>query len=615
MEQKKFEIANKKTILGGIKLLGLFFLILVFFTQCAKIVAPQGGPKDEMPPEMIKSTPLPNSVNFSGKKVVLTFDEYIKIPEINQKLIVSPPQEKPPKVTQKGKSLELSFEEPFLENTTYTLYFSDAIADNNEGNKIPNFEFAFSTGNTIDSLTFSGKIVDAYTHEPQEGVTVMIYNSMEDSLPLTTRPRYVSKTNKEGNFTFSNLKENDYKIFALVDMNSNYIFDQQSEAIAYKKQPVTRDMLKTRSELFEATDSSVQNTALKIDTAQLKKAKEYTLRLFMEENRVQSLTDFSRKERRKIQLGFTRKPEGRLVLKPLSDFQVDENWYIEEKSAKGDTLTCWIKSSYLSGLDTLNVEITYGKTDSLENLVETVDTLKFIYREPVVSIARRRQQEKAEEESETPTMPVKLSFPKGNTPKPTDKLRIAFNMPLKSFDSTLVSFQNLIDSTYIDSCEFVTDSLNPRVVYAQYPWSSNVSYRFTAMPGAFTNLDGLPNDTLVLYFTGADPEQFGILNINLTNVVPNVIVELLTEKGNFVERKIVGTDGIVTFDYVTPGKYYFRFIIDSNKNGVWDTGWYKKGIQPEIVLIFEENGTPNISTVRAFWEYDLEYTFNIENQE
>lgn len=594
----------------------LFLTIILFaFSQCAKIVAPQGGPKDETPPVMLKSAPLPNALNFNEKKVVLTFDEYIKIPEINQKLIVSPPQEKPPKITQKGKSLELSFEEPFLENTTYTLYFSDAIADNNEGNKIPNFEFAFSTGNTIDSLTFSGKIVDAYSHEPQEGVIVMIYNSMEDSLPVTTRPRYVSKTNKEGKFTFSNLKEDDYKIFALVDMNSNYIFDQQSEAIAFKKKPVTHDMLLSPSKLFELSDSTKRDSLLRIDTTLLAKREEFSMRLFMEESRIQSLTDFSRKERRKIQFGFTRKPQGELAVRPLSNFQVDENWYIEERNLKGDTLTCWIKSSYLSGLDTLNVELTYSKTDSMENLVERIDTIKLVYKEPLLSIAQRRQQEKAKEESEIQTMPVKVSFPKGNSPKPNDRLRLVFNMPIESFDTTLLSIENLVDTSSIDSCQFVVDSLNPRILYVDYPWQSNVNYKFNALPGTFVNLDGLPNDTLRLYFTGADPEQFGILNLNLTNVIPNVIVELLTDKGIFVERKIVSTDGIVTFNYVTPGKYYFRFIIDSNKNGVWDTGWYKKGIQPEIVLIFEENGSPKISTVRAFWEYDLEYSFNLENLE
>ena len=576
----------------------VFPFVLLLLAQCAKVVAPAGGPKDVIPPNLVKSVPLPSSTNFEGTKIILTFDEFIQTPEISQKLIVSPPQEQPPVVKQKGKSLELNFKEPLIENTTYTLYFSDAIADNNEGNKIPNFEFAFSTGDVIDSLSFSGKVVDAFTLTPVEGTLVMLYSSFEDTLPLTTRPLYLSKTSKNGDFLLSNLKSASYKIFALTDMNSNYIFDQQTEAIAFNNEPVRSEMLK-----FRSSKPTINGDSISENTQDL-----LQLRLFVEENRIHSLTDFSRSQRRQLRLIFTQKPEIPVHLKPIQTQTFEEKWFIQETNKGGDTLIYWITDSKLSKNDTLQLLTTYGKTDSLQNIVEETDTLRFFYEEKK-DTDRQRKKEVAKPTS----LPVKISFTKNKLPKPTDRLSVEFNMPLASIDTTLLILENLTDSATVTGIHFLPDSLNPRLFNSPMTWKPNVKYRFTALPGAFINLDSVTNDTIKVDFAGVDPEQYGTLNLKLAEVTSNVIVELLTEKGNFVERKIVNTDGVIPFTYIAPGKYYFRFIVDSNGNGKWDTGWYIKGIQPERIIVHEENGKPKISTVRANWEYDVDFTFPLTN--
>lgn len=579
------------------------FLVLVgaaLLSQCARIVAPTGGPKDETPPVMVKSNPPLYATNFNGKKVVLTFDEFIQISGLSQKLIVSPPQKETPEIKLKGKSLELIFKEPLIDSTTYTLYFSDAIADNNEGNKIPNFEFAFSTGSIIDSLTFSGMLVDAYSHEPQEGVLVMLYASLEDSLPLTTRPLYVTKSNKDGNFTLSNLRKSDFKIFALADMNSNYIFDQITESIAFTQDTVKKSMLIPRSQLLRlATDTIPED----------ERVKPLELRLFAEENRVHSIIESSRDSRRRLRLVFTRKPEKPVVISPVNVKNVSESWFVLEQNLTGDTLSYWITNPLVNKRDTILMSISYLKTDSSMNLVPQVDTLRFFFEDKVAPDTRQRRRRQGEEEK-PPSLPVNLSFETGSTPTPTDRLRLRFNMPLMSIDTTRIILENQSDSTIIKGLKIKRDSLNPRFYYLDYPWEANVNYKFTAMPRAFFNLDTLPNDTTSLVFIGADPEFYGTLNVKLDSITPNVIVELLTEKGNLVRRQIATANSVIPFTYVTPGKYYFRFILDVNRNGKWDTGWYEKGIQPEKVIILKENNAPKIFNVRANWEYDVEYNLS-----
>ena len=548
---------------------------------------------DTIAPILLNSQPKMYATQFKGKSISLTFDEFIKLEKISEKLVLSPPQEQLPEFKTKGKGIEIIFAEPLNDSTTYTLYFADAIVDNNEGNKIENFEFAFSTGLEIDSLRVQGKIVDAFDKKPREGVFVMLYNSFNDSTPIKERPQYVTKTNKSGFFRLSNLKQKDYKIFALADGNSNYKFDQISEDIAFREQPIDTSMLLTPTQA-----NSTRDTLL-------------VLSMFKEENKAIVLTDFSRPQRRLLKFGFTKPLADTLIVTPLNvSFDTTKQWFINGYSSTLDTINFWITDSVINQTDTLVVKAIYSKTDSLLNLVETQDTLRMFFQDKSTTSSKRRRNEDEGKDEKQATHKVKPSVGNSTSIPPTQKFYLYFNMPLLSIDTSLVSIFNLTDSVYLPDIKPQPDSLNPTQYEVKQLWASKTSYRFTALPGAFVNLDGLSNDTLLVNFKGADPDKYGTIKVTLTNVKPNVIAELMDTKGNVIDSKIITSDTLTTFTFVKPANYLMRFIEDKNRSGKWDTGSYLNCIQPENVYIYQDENKNKEIQVRANWEYELKYKLN-----
>ncbi|RPH31168.1 MAG: hypothetical protein EHM93_14780 [Bacteroidales bacterium] len=566
-------------------------LIMGIFPQCAKIVSPTGGPKDSLAPVLIRSVPAMNAVNFKGEKLTLTFDEYIQLKDIQKKLAISPPMTKKPEFIQRGKSLEIKLKEPLKENTTYTVYFADAITDNNEGNPLKNFVYAFSTGDIIDSLAVSGILINCFTLKPEENIFVMLYDEQNDSLPIKALPRYLTRTDKNGFFIFNNLQANDYKVFALNDNNSNYKFDQVTEDIAFLNDTLKSELLKNPSNL---------------DTSRLAK-RVINLYLFKENSRVQALTGFSRDQRRKLSLAFTKKPEGKITLNPLN-FKTDSSWFIQEYNPPQDSLIYWITNDRVNALDTLKMEVSYFKTDSLQNLQPKLDTIKWIYSEKEES--RRRKGNKEDEKVKKVFLKVNYSVRNEQVVSPTTPIELSFPEPLKSLNDSLLTIYNHIDSSKVNSIKIFKDTLNPRIYRINYPWNSDITYGLKVLPGAFTSLNGLSNDTLKLKFKGANPESFGVLNITLLNFRNAAIIELLSEKRDrVIDRKTAQLGEKVSFTFINPGKYSLRFIEDSNKNGIWDTGWYLKGIQPEKVYYYEEGKYKGILNIRANWESEITFDF------
>ena len=543
---------------------------------------------------LVKSIPELNATNVTRDEITITFDEYIKLDKISEKLVLSPPQEQLPQFRIKGKGLEISFAEELDDSTTYTLYFADAILDNNEGNPLENFEFAFSTGPVIDSLRYAGRVLDAYTLKPREGVFVMLYTSFEDSIPMKERPRYVTKTNAEGIFYLSNIKYGSYKIFALADGNSSYKFDQVSEAIAFLDNPIDTSMLKEPSKVTSNIDSLV------------------TLRMFQEQNKALSLTDYDRPQRRHLKMGFSGQYNHEVSIKPLlAGIDTIKPWYIESRSMANDTINLWITNGEISAIDTLMVLATYQKTDSLLNLFTKVDTLRMFYQDaPKQSRSKKRGDKEEEKEPIEPKLSVKTSVKNGANLTPSDSIRFAFGLPLQRVDTAMLRLFDQTDSIMLPTPAITPDTIDPRYYYLPHAWEQKKGYQLTVLPGAFINLEGLANDTLQIKFKGADPEQFGVIKLMLSGVTPNIMVELLTSKDEVVMQKVVEVDGAVDFTYVKPGSYFIRFVNDANQNGKWDTGQYLKGIQPEHVTIYQDpNGNKEIQ-VKANWEYELKFNLN-----
>jgi hypothetical protein len=569
----------------------ILLLVALLSTHCAKVVSPSGGAKDTIPPTLIRSVPAHSATNFSGKKITLSFNEFVQLKDLNQKLILSPPQKNLPVVKLKGKSLEVVFAEDLMDSTTYTLYFSDAIIDNNEGNKLGNFEFAFSTGPFIDSLTLSGTVIDAFTLEPVDGILVMLYTNFADTMPIKQRPMYVTKTNKEGLFKLINLRSSDYKIFALKDLNSNYLFDQVSESVAFSSTRVSRSQL----------NWSTQNDSI-VDSLHLLKHKPIELKLFTEESRILKLTDYSRPLQRKLAFVFSSPAIGNVTVSLLNS-EISEPWYFSEPSTKGDSVTFWITNNQIAAIDSLIAKVEYQITDSLFNLVPTVDTLRFFY-------AETKPVQKKGMPAETKKFPMKMSGARGNRIKPNQQVNLVFGVPLKELNPKLITLTYAKDSINLEGFTIEKDSLSTRKYNFSYKWEAGKQYKMSIFPEAFINLDGEKNDTTIFKFEVEVPEDFGVINLAVKGVKQNVIVELITEKGKTVEQQVLTSSGTVQFSFIKPENYSFRFIIDGNANGKWDTGYYIEGIQPEKVIYYNEVGKRKVVTIRKNWEYD--FTFDLE---
>lgn len=566
-------------------------MLISAFPRCAKIVAPSGGLKDTLAPVLLRSVPANNSKNFKGEKLSLTFNEYIVLKDIQKKLVVSPPMIKRPEIIQKGKTIEVRLKEPLKEETTYTFYYGDAIVDNNEGNPLKSFEHVFSTGNKIDTLAAIGKVVNALTLLPEEGVLVMLYDKMTDSVPYKELPVHIAQTDKKGIFVLKNLGPKDYKIFALNDGNANYRFDAVAEDIAFTDSILKKETLKGFSRL---------------DTSRLSR-KGINLNMFKEESRIQALTGFSRDFRKKISLAFTKKPLGDFNIRPLN-VETNKSWYLKETNSKEDSLTFWITDDKVSAIDTLRMVVSYMKTDSLERLQPKQDTLRMVYVDPEVPKSRRSDKKSPEKKV---YLKVKSSLRNEQIAKPIIPFELTFPVPLKKIDYSLITFTNLKDSSKITGLKFEEDSINHRTYRLLNNWASDVPYRFDALPGAFTSLDNLITDTLRLKFKGANPENFGSLIITLLNAKKSTIVELCDERGTKVitsKKALPGEKTTLTF--IDPGKYIIRFVEDLNMNGKWDTGWYLRKIQPEKIFQFEELKTKGIIVIRANWENEISFDFD-----
>ena len=176
----------------------LLFACLLILFACANPVPPSGGPKDTTPPSVIRAVPANQSVNFKAEKVIITFDEFVTLKDITTQLVVSPPMGEHPEFTTRGKNLIMKFKEPLKSNTTYNFFFANSIVDLTESNPLAGYQFTFSTGPVLDSLTIGGTLINAFNNQPVKDAFVMLYDTIYDSVPYKTRPYYLARTGSAG---------------------------------------------------------------------------------------------------------------------------------------------------------------------------------------------------------------------------------------------------------------------------------------------------------------------------------------------------------------------------------------------------------------------------------
>ena len=583
-----------------------FFAVILFCWSCAQQGSPSGGPRDLDPPVPIETNPPNYSTRFEAKKIYITFDEYIVLDNVNQQLIVSPPMEEKPEVKLKKKTLIIEFEETLKTNTTYTFNFGDAIKDLHEGNKLQNYEYVFSTGDVLDSLSVRGILKYAENLDPpNEPLSIMLYSDLRDSVPLTDIPLYIGRSNDSGVFCVNNLRPDIYKVFALKDANNNFLFDLPTEEIAFLDSSLIVNAAFARRLLGDTIvpvvvpDSIlVDSTGMPADSVVEKgpnlNAIYIDLLLFTEESEIQYLTDYAREDRRKLQLTFARSLTDTFSYHFLQEKNESDPTVLDHFSSTRDSLTLWVKDSLHYLKDSLFVAASYTVKDTSEQYVLRMDTLLFSYKEKSSRNKKGQAEEKKEEKLAIHTI-------RNNANQELNQsLPLVIDFPVDRIQDTLISLYHIPDSLEI-SIPFVVkiDSTVFGRARLSASWKSAASYRLVALPGAISSIYPLEHDTIDVKFTTRDLEYYGQILLSLENVKNRVVVQLFSGDKMLRERTIV-EDGQYAFPFLAPKEYSFKFIHDLNGNGRWDTGNYMEKLQPEPVELL-----PVKIEVRSNWDHDV----------
>ena len=586
--------------------LGVTIFYLVFTTSCANQGMPTGGVKDSIPPVVIKTLPALRGTNFDGSDLRFTFDEYIIPDEIGEKLVISPPMKKKPIIKMKGKTLIIEFSEDLRKETTYSLDFKDAVADNNEKNPIEDLRFSFSTGSTFDSLRVAGYIKDALTQEPIENVLVMLHRQLDYSFFIDTIPDYIATTNKEGFYLINNIAPGQYRLYALTDADNSLSYNQAGEMIAFA------DSIIIPSATFHAENDTIVEMA---DTIVVSGHVDYSpepqyLMMFEEEKFDQFLDSYKRNQANKIDLFFSETLSDSFkinLIKPLPT----QDWSFMETNLRRDSITVWITDTLISTRDTLSFELKYQKLDSLNMLMLQTDTLELVYTAPKVP----RKKKKKNEVEEVPTITLSTNI-NSSGHDVYQRINIEAPEPLLSFDSSKVRLYAIVDTLKTEIPIVVEkDTSSMRKYYIEHNWEANANYTFQIDSAAARNIYGNPSLKVDQKFRTQKEDYYGKIIMTISNLNEAAIVQLLSnDEDEKVMQKIqILENGQIEFPYLKPDKYKIRVIIDSNRNGQWDTGYLADHLQPERVIYF-----PNILKVRSNFEYkenfELDYDVTLKKE-
>ncbi len=577
---------------------------------CAQQGSPSGGPRDVAPPVVLKCEPANYSTQFIAKKIQITFDEFIVLDNVNQELVVSPPMEKKPEVKLRKKTLFIEFEEELKDSTTYTFNFGSAIKDLHEGNKLLNYEYVFSTGDLLDSMSVRGTLKYAEDLSiPGEPFSIMLYDDLRDSVPVLDIPLYVGRSDDSGVYSVNNLKAGIYKVFALKDGNYNFIFDLPTEEIGFLDSSLivnaefARSLLESGLSVDTVTPEpsagmllpeSTDSTMVEADSVMAKRP-DYNsiyvdLLLFTEEVETQYITNDNRDDRRLIQLSFARPLTDSFNYRFLNPEPVE---VLEDFSLGKDSLNLWLRDSLDYKKDTLILELNYTAKDTTMQLVTQTDTLLFIYRE------KKTKQKKGSTRKEEEGLVISTIKSKREV-NLNSSLRLDMNVPLQSIHDSLIWLYHIPDSVEIPLAFTVRiDEEIPTRGWIDVAWESASKYRLLMLPGALSSIYPMDHDTLDVSFQSRDIEYYGQILLTLEGVHNTVIIQLIS-KQSVVHQLIVDRNGEYDFSYLVPQEYRIKFIHDLNQNGKWDTGNYMKKQQPEPVEFL-----PKPITVRSNWDHDM----------
>lgn len=520
--------------------LSLFLLLLLW--SCAKRGRPDGGPEDVEPPKFISAKPANYNINYKDDQVVINFDEYVKLKNARQQIIISPPlSEKPSIAPMSAPSKRFEIEVPrdsLLENTTYTINFGTSIEDNNEGNPLPYFKYVFSTGSELDSLKLSGRVFDAFNRLPDDNISVVLHrldSTYSDSTVFKNQPFYIAYTDSSSAFTIENIKAGQYKIFAIKDKNSNYTFEANTDKIGFLPDTITIPTDKTY-------DLIVFEDALAFEVERPKQVSRFHFEFGYQ--------------------GELESPDIQVISEVTDSLK-----YRILKDPEKDTLHYWYKP--------------YLKNDSLlfafKNKSKLIDTLEINPKEIEIDS-------------------LKVDIEPSGSIGFLEPISIGANTPISEFNASKIKIISQ-DSTAV---EFTSEyKAEDNLIVLNFEKQEKKRYDIEILPGAITDFFEVTNDTLGLKLSTKSYADYGNLELTVDGISDYPVIGELVDKDNKVIKTIYKTSGnLFDFRYILPGKYYFRLIYDRNKNGKWDSGNYLKSKQPEVVLY-----EPKAFEIRAFFDY------------
>ncbi len=586
----------------------LFTTLLVFLiASCAHRGNIGGGPKDETPPVLEKSSPLPNQLNFKGDKIVMSFDENILLEDVSNKLVVSPPMQQLPIAKAYGKKLYVDFDEELQENTTYTFDFGDAIVDNNEKNPLGDFALAFSTGEYIDSLKISGYLLYADNLDPAVGLTLGIYKNLDDSAFTSLVPLRIGKTDDKGYFSIKNVAPGEYKIYALKDANNDYKFDQKAEYISFSSTIISPGI--EHVELPDTTwiDSVTIDTIIMVPT-DVYTPYDLLFTCFLEQDNRQILKNKERKLRERLDFTFRRPQEKLPEIELIDNPNPGASWYVLEANSTKDTLYYWLTDTSVYLSDTLRVSLNYYKTDSNDMLTQTTDTIRMNFRDPNKHIRIKKK----DQDLPPPTVFLNLNFEPNKDVHTFSRLFLTTDKPVERLNEHQFNLVKTIDSLQ-EAVPFEIKKINLRKYCLEAKLEYGSNYLFTIDSASCFDLYGNHNDHAEWKFNVREKESYSQIAFNITHITQHPLQVQLLSKSDEVVKTAPCKDGRALFEFLDPGTYYVRAFHDENGNGLWDTGEYASKRQPEAVFYLNKS-----ISVKANWDaeedWDMSATHLLEQK-
>ncbi len=598
---------------------------LLLIAGCAnRGIGPQGGPKDEKPPQVVKESPENGTLNYNGKRVDIVFNEYIQLDDVSKNVLISPPQQHPPEVKAVGKKIMLVFEEPLQDSTTYTIDFGNAIGDFHEKNVLKGYTLSFSTCDVIDSLEVNGYIVNAEDLNPVSGVIIGIHANLDDTAFSKTPFTRVGKTDQNGHFYVKNIREADYRIYGLGDVSRDFIY-QPGEGLAFTED-IIHPYCHTELEgdtVWRDTIDIVANDSLGFDTIATRVVDtiRYATYTYYEPNDVilwyfnedKTRHYFQRCFREKahfFRLQFAAPQDSLPSVRALRPSEVDStksdsawvdwmDYALLQHSSGNDTIIYWLTDSLVIKQDTLYMEMTYMKSDSLYNLVAQTDTVLAVYRAPRVSEKAKALMEK---NKKPPVLAIQSNASAGFDVY--KDLILSMPTPVKEWVSDSLHLFHKIDTVYKPlrfSLEPVDSAyLQFRVVF---PWKPEQQYELRIDSAAFFDVYGVTNKAGKHQLQLKSLDEYSTLTVKLSTYDDRARLQLL-DKSEKIIKELPASRAGTKFEYISPNTYYLRLYIDENKDGKWTTGDWATHRQPEPVYYF-----PSKLQLRANWEFEEDFDF------